>query len=82
MKTAISIPNDIFSAAEQFAQRSGLSRSELYTTAIAAYLKDHGRRSITERLNEVYAAEEEAAASQLDPVQQALQFHSIDQEDW
>lgn len=82
MKTAISIPDDIFSAADQFAQRSGLSRSELYTTAIVAYLKDHSRQSVTERLDEVYADEEAAVSSQLDPVHQALQLQSIAQKDW
>ena len=39
MKTAISIPDEIFLAAEQLAKRIGSSRSELYATALAAYLK-------------------------------------------
>ncbi|MEM6753148.1 MAG: ChpI protein, partial [Cyanobacteria bacterium P01_C01_bin.38] len=33
MKTAISIPDPLFEAAEQFAKRLGLSRSELYAMA-------------------------------------------------
>jgi metal-responsive CopG/Arc/MetJ family transcriptional regulator len=80
MKTAISIPDDIFSAAEQLAKRVGYSRSELYTSAIAAYLKEHRGRGVTERLNEVYAEEEEA--SLLDPVHQALQAYSLAQDEW
>lgn len=80
MKTAISIPDDIFSAAEQLAKRVGYSRSELYTSAIAAYLKEHRGQGVTERLNAVYTEKEEA--SQLDPVHHALQAYSLTQEEW
>jgi metal-responsive CopG/Arc/MetJ family transcriptional regulator len=38
MKTAISIPEQLFEAAEQFARGRGMSRSELYTTALRQYL--------------------------------------------
>jgi len=30
MKTAVSVPNDVFRAAERAAKRLGISRSELY----------------------------------------------------
>lgn len=80
MKTAISIPDDIFLAAEQLAKRIGSSRSELYTTALAAYLKDHQHQGVTERLNAVYAQAEELSA--LDPVYHAFQVLSLSREDW
>ncbi|MFH0908333.1 MAG: type II toxin-antitoxin system PemK/MazF family toxin [bacterium] len=35
MKTAISVPNNLFEAAEQVARRLGLTRSKLYTLALA-----------------------------------------------
>jgi len=38
MKTAISIPDDLFATAEQLAARFGVSRSELYVTALRANL--------------------------------------------
>ena len=41
MKTAISIPDETFEAAETLAGRLGLSRSELYATAVAEYLARH-----------------------------------------
>ena len=53
MKTAISIPNSIFEAAERFAQRLGVSRSQLYTTAVSEYLRKNRHEQITEKLNEV-----------------------------
>ena len=39
MKTAISIPDDVFRRAERFAKKMRLSRSQLYTKAIEAMLK-------------------------------------------
>ena len=57
MKTAITVPEPIFEAAEQLAHQLGLSRSELYTKAMAAYLEQHRRDQITEQLNRVYEQE-------------------------
>jgi metal-responsive CopG/Arc/MetJ family transcriptional regulator len=58
MKTAISIPDPLFAAAEHYAREKGLSRSQLYARALQHYLatfRDHG---ITEALNAVYGEEE------------------------
>ncbi len=55
MKTAISVPDDLFRKAEATARRLRVSRSELYAKAIAEYLKEQDRSAITERLNDVYS---------------------------
>jgi metal-responsive CopG/Arc/MetJ family transcriptional regulator len=78
MKTAISLPDPLFAEAEQVAKRLRMSRSKLYATAIAQFLKQHGSREVTERLNEVYAQEK----SPLDPVLHVLQLQSLPREDW
>ncbi len=78
MKTAISLPDPLFAEAEQVAKRLRMSRSKLYATAIAQFLKQHGAREVTERLNEIYGKEE----SKLDPVLHALQLRSLPREDW
>lgn len=78
MKTAISIANPIFEAAERLAKRLGMSRSELYSRAIAAYLEEHRQEGITDILNAIYT--EETAA--LDPVVQHLQFASLPKDEW
>ena len=57
MKTAISIPDEVFESADELAQRLGISRSELYATAVAEYLAKFRSEDITARLNEVYATE-------------------------
>ncbi|MCU0246269.1 MAG: hypothetical protein MUC42_06830 [Bryobacter sp.] len=57
MKTAVSLPDEIFESAEAEAHRQGLSRSELYARAIEEYLLRRAEKETTERLNAVYAAE-------------------------
>ena len=53
MKTAISIPDKIFEAAEKAAKRLGVSRSELYVNAIQEYLAQHSDEHVTEELNNI-----------------------------
>jgi predicted transcriptional regulator len=55
MKTAVSVPDDLFRLAEVTARRLRVSRSELYAKAIAEFLKRQDRNAITERLNDVYS---------------------------
>jgi metal-responsive CopG/Arc/MetJ family transcriptional regulator len=54
MKTAISLPEKVFYAAEETAQNLGISRSALYVDALTEYLTKYNRKNITEKLNEVY----------------------------
>ena len=51
MKTAISIPDSLFTAADALARKLGMSlRSRLYATALAEYVaKQHGAARVTER---------------------------------
>jgi hypothetical protein len=57
-----------------------MSRSKLYTTAIARYVEAHRNAGVTERLNEVYGQAEDL--SLLDPVINALQFGSLPRDEW
>lgn len=54
MKTAISLPDSLFEAAEKAARRLGISRSELYQRALARYLEREGGDVVRERLDAVY----------------------------
>lgn len=78
MKTAISIPDPVFEAAENFAHRVGMSRSQLYTKAVEKYLKDYQNHSVTKKLNEIYSAE----SSRLDCVDHTLQYSSLQKDEW
>ena len=55
MKTAVSLPEDLFLRAETIAKKLRVSRSQLYATAIAEFLDRTQSERVTERLNQVYA---------------------------
>jgi metal-responsive CopG/Arc/MetJ family transcriptional regulator len=80
MKTAISIPDALFQEAETLAKRRGISRSELYATAIAGYVKDERFFGVREQLDAVYGAAPEA--SELEPEPAAMQWRSLPREKW
>lgn len=64
MKTAISIPDALFQAADQLAARLGLSRSELYARAVADWVAQHQADTVTAQLDAVYGGPD-APASRL-----------------
>ena len=78
MKTAISIPDPIFEAAELLANRLGMSRSQLYTTAITRFLDSFDEEAITQALNEVY----EELPESIGPLLMQLQIQSLPKEQW
>jgi len=55
MKTAISIPDDLFVDAERLAKALKQSRSQLYCHALREYVARHAPDEVTETLNEVCA---------------------------
>ena len=78
METAISLPDPVFEQAEALAQELGLSRSQLYTKALEAFLQNYNRDEILNSLNQVYSEE----TSELDPVLAKMQLMSLSREDW
>lgn len=88
MKTAISLPDELFNSAERAAGRLGLSRSELYRRALQAFLREHDDKLITDALNEVYGDIEGdiEGGRQLDPALSQMQSLSLGKnppkEDW
>ena len=53
MKTAISLPDDLFRTAERHAKRARKSRSQLYAEALTEYLARHAPDEVTEAMNRV-----------------------------
>ncbi|MBM4089229.1 MAG: hypothetical protein FJ276_07340 [Planctomycetes bacterium] len=53
MKTAVSIPDDVFQDAERLAGRLRTSRSQLYARALAEYLARHDDDHVTSAMNMV-----------------------------
>lgn len=51
MKTAVSVPDDVFHDADATASRLGWTRSQLYTRAVSEFLERTGDDPVTEALN-------------------------------
>jgi metal-responsive CopG/Arc/MetJ family transcriptional regulator len=54
MKTAISIPDEVFAEAERLARRLKKSRSELYSRALREYVARHSPDYVTETLDRIF----------------------------
>jgi len=80
MKTAISIPDALFVAADRIAKQLGISRSELYAKAVKAFLAQNNGVGVTEKLNAVYGSKDDT--QKLDPVLHQMQLKSIGDEQW
>lgn len=61
MKTAVSIPDEIFAEAERLARRTKRSRSEVFSRALAEYVARHSPDRVTEAMDRVLADLEEPA---------------------
>jgi hypothetical protein len=79
VKTAISIPDNLFEAADKLARRLGISRSELYQRAVARFLEQQGSDVVREALDTVYG---KPGNRELDPLIKAAGEHIITDENW
>jgi predicted transcriptional regulator len=78
MKTAISLPDAVFAAAERVAKKLRMSRSELYSAAIAEFVAVHDEAEITAGLDKVYEQE----PAKVDPELARMQMTSLPRENW
>ena len=63
MKTAISVPDDLFARAEDLARRVGVTRSEIYVRALRDYVLRHESEDVRAAFDAVYTVE----SSSIDP---------------
>jgi hypothetical protein len=80
MKTAISIPDEIFEQAERLAKSRGWSRSELYASAVSAFVNSERFSGVREKLDSVYG--DCADDSAVEPLLADAQARSIAKEKW
>lgn len=78
MKTAVSMPDEIFEQAERLASILGVSRSGLYVLALKEYISRHSSEAVTARLDQVYGDE----ASSLDEGLERAQAELLEDEGW
>ena len=77
MKTAISIPDDVFQAADDMAHKMKKSRSEIYSRAVREYIARYSEDGVTDALDALY---EKPAAS--DEFTQAAARKALGQVEW
>ncbi len=53
MKTAVSIPDEVFHKVERLARRARKSRSEVFSAALREYVARHAPDEVTDSMNEV-----------------------------
>ena len=78
MKTAVSIPDELFAAADALADKLDMSRSRLFAVALAEYVARHRAGRVTERLDAVYATED----SRPDTTTRAAGARTLRRADW
>ncbi len=78
MKTAVSVPDDVFERADRLARREGRSRSEVYSAALREYLARHAPDEVTEALDLVVGEIGEG----VDPFVQEAARRSLAATDW
>lgn len=82
MKTAISVPDDVFHRASSRAKALGLSRSEFFARAATSYLDDLDAQSITHQIDAALQAQADADDSSSDAVTVGHELLKDSDESW
>ncbi len=78
MKTAVSIPDEVFEDAERLAKRLKKSRSEVYSLALSEYVARHGTDRVTESMDKAM----DGIGVELDPFVTAASRHRLEETEW
>lgn len=78
MKTAISLPNDVFQMSERLAKKLRISRSAVFAMGVKKLGEEYDDENITENLNRVYSKEK----AEIDPVIMQMAALSLPKEEW
>jgi metal-responsive CopG/Arc/MetJ family transcriptional regulator len=82
MKTAISIPDDIFLSAEKTAKKLGIPRSQLFTKAIEEFLQNHSKENTTKKLNTIYSKNRLSVNNSISETSVQLLRNSLKDDSW
>jgi metal-responsive CopG/Arc/MetJ family transcriptional regulator len=78
MKTAVSIPDDVFEKAERLAQRGRRSRSDVFSAALREYVARHAPDEVTEAMDRVCEQIDET----VDPFVAAAGRRGLERTEW
>ncbi|TGK31800.1 ChpI protein [Leptospira gomenensis] len=82
MKTAISIPDELFKVAEKTAKKLGIPRSQPFAKALEEFIRSHSKESVTEKLNKIYGSKSEEFKSNLADVSVESRRKSLENDSW
>ena len=80
MKTAISLPDELFEAVERLVKRSGRHRSELYAEALREYVARHSEDEVTKALDAALVQIEDSEADK--QFVRAAAYHTLKNVEW
>lgn len=78
MKTAISVPNDVFELSEKLAKKLKVSRSQIFAMGVKKLGEEYDDDKITEKLNKFYENER----AEIDPVIMKMAALSLPKDEW
>lgn len=78
MKTAISVPSEVFQLSERLAKKLKVSRSAVFAMGVKKLGEEHYEDTITANLNKIYETED----SSVDPVLLKMALMSLPKEKW
>ena len=81
MKTAISVPDELFEEADRLAKRLKKSRSRLYSQALAEFIARHSPDEVTEAMDRALAKLDKADRTP-DPALQAAARRLLRKVEW
>ncbi len=82
MKTAISLPDKLFSQAERTAKKLGIPRNRLFAKAVEEFIANHNPPDVTERINEVLKHNRIGVDPQLAAMQTWTMLRNSPDESW
>ena len=82
VKTAISVPEDLFEQLKNTAKEMNLSRSRVFTLAVREFLEARENRRILEQLNRVYGEEPDEEERKLAKAMKTRLRRLIKREEW
>jgi metal-responsive CopG/Arc/MetJ family transcriptional regulator len=78
MKTAVSIPDEVFEEAERLVSELQTSRSQLYSRALQEFVARHAPDRLTEAMNEVV----DAVGTEIDEFTQRASRRVLERVEW
>jgi metal-responsive CopG/Arc/MetJ family transcriptional regulator len=78
MKTAVSIPDDVFKEAERLVAELRISRSQVYSRALREFVARHAPDRVTDAMNRVV----DAVGPEIDPFSQSASRRALEGVEW